>query len=250
MTEPLTLLEPNIVLFMAVIALCTGFIKAGLPALGALLSATVALVFPPRDALGITLIYLLIGDTVAVSMYWRLAHWQELRKMVLPVLLGILVGGVMLTLLDNRSLGLTIGVVVLLLVALEPIRPQLTQLALAHPKVARSLSGSLAGMATTIGNAAGPILTIYFLVLKLDKRTFIGTGSIFFMFVNVTKLPIFASQGIFHAGYFLSIALTAPLVYAGAIGGKRFLEWIPQLWFNRVVLFFTAVAGVWLLLSA
>lgn len=244
------LLAPELLLFLACIALFTGFIKAGLPSLGALLSATVALVFPPREALAITLLFLLIGDTAAVAMYWRLAHWQELRKMLLPVLLGIVAGGVLLALLDNRNLGLTIGAVVLLLVALEPLRPQLTTLALAHPKVARSLSGSLAGMATTIGNAAGSILTIYFLVLKLDKRAFIGTGSIFFLFVNVAKLPIFIGQGMFHAEYLLSIAVMAPLVYAGAIFGRRFLEWIPQLWFNRAVLFFTAVAGLWLLLGA
>ena len=86
--------------------------------------------------------------------------------------------------------------------------------------------------------------------MNLDKRAFIGTGSIFFMFVNVSKLPIFINQDIFHAQYFASIALTAPLVYVGAIGGKKFMEWIPQIWFNRVVLFFTAIAGIWLIASS
>lgn len=241
------LLDANYLLFLAFIALFTGFIKAGLPSLGALLSATVALVFPPRDALGITLCFLLLGDTVAVALYWRLAHWQELRKMVVPVLAGIILGALLLSSLDNASLGLAIGIVVLLLVALEPVRPQLTQLALQHPRTARSCSGTLAGVATTIGNAAGPILTIYFLVLKLDKKAFIGTGSIFFLFVNVAKLPVFLSQDIFQLYYFSSILLCAPMVYVGAIGGRKFLEWISQLWFNRVVLFFTALAGIWLL---
>lgn len=243
----MALLPADVLVFLGCIALFTGFIKAGVPSLGALLSATVALVFPPLDALGITLIYLLLGDTVAVTLYWRLAHWRELRLMLLPVVVGICAGGLLLQNLDNTSLGLTIGVLVLLLVLMEPVRPQLTTLALAHPAKARSVSGVLAGLATTIGNAAGPILTIYFLVLNLDKRAFIGTGSVFFLFVNVAKLPIFAFQGIFHVEYAASIALTAPLVYLGAIAGRRFLEWIPQHWFNRVVLFFTAVAAVWLI---
>jgi uncharacterized membrane protein YfcA len=207
----------------------------------------VALVFPARDALGITLTYLLIGDTVAVWLYWRLAHWQELKKMLVPVIAGIIAGGLLLSSLDNESLGLAIGIMVVMLVLMEPLRPQLTRQALAHPRIARSTSGALAGLATTIGNAAGPILSIYFLVLNLDKRAFIGTGSIFFMFVNLSKLPIFIGQDIFHLQYMASIAVTAPLVYVGAIGGRKFLEWIPQLWFNRVVLFFTAVAGIWLI---
>jgi uncharacterized protein len=243
----LALLPADVLVFLAFVALFTGFIKAGLPALGALLSATVALVFPPRDALAITLVYLLVGDTVAVALYWRLAHWRELQLMVLPVLAGIVAGAVLLVSLDNTALGLTIGLLILLLVLMEPLRPQLTRLALAHPGKARSMSGLLAGLATTIGNAAGPILSIYFLVLNLDKRTFIGTGSIFFLFVNLSKVPIFLSQDMFRPEYIVSIVLTVPLVYIGAIAGRCFLQWIPQQLFNRVVLFFTAIAALWLI---
>lgn len=242
----MTLLPVDTLLLLFPVALFTGFIKAGVPALGTLLTASVALIFPPRDALGITLLYLLVGDLVAVSLYWRLAHWSELKKMLLPVLAGIGLGGFMLAHLDNENLGLTLGLVVVLLVSMEPLRPQLTHWALSHPGKIRSGSGVLAGMATTIGNAAGPILSLYFLLLKLDKKAFVGTGAIFFFFVNVAKIPIFLGQGIFQSQYYGSVLLTAPLVLRGALGGRRFLEWIPQLWFNRVVLAFTAFAGVWL----
>jgi uncharacterized membrane protein YfcA len=129
---------------------------------------------------------------------------------------------------------------------MEPLRPQLTRWALSHPGSIRSGSGVLAGIATTIGNAAGPILSLYFLLLKLDKLGFVGTGAIFFMFVNLSKIPIFAGQGILQSQYFGSVLVTAPLVLVGALGGRKFLKWVSQLWFNRIVLFFTAFAGVWL----
>ena len=240
------LLPIESLLLLCLVALFTGFIKAGIPSLGTLLTASVALMFPPRDALGITLMYLLVGDMVAVTLYWRLAHWQELKKMMLPVLAGVILGGILLAFLNNENLGLTLGVVVLVLVSLEPLRPRLTQWALEHPGSVRSGSGLLAGIATTIGNAAGPILSLYFLLLKLDKKAFVGTGSIFFLFVNVAKIPIFLGQGIFHMQYLGSVALTAPLVLLGALGGKKFLEWISQQWFNRIVLSLTALAGFWL----
>jgi uncharacterized protein len=242
----LPLLPIESLLLLCLVALFTGFIKAGMPSLGTLLTASVALMFPPRDALGITLMYLLVGDMVAVTLYWRLAHWQELKKMMLPVLAGVIMGGILLAFLNNENLGLTLGVVVLVLVSLEPLRPRLTQWALEHPGSVRSGSGLLAGIATTIGNAAGPILSLYFLLLKLDKKAFVGTGSIFFLFVNVAKIPIFLGQGIFHMQYLGSVALTAPLVLLGALGGKKFLEWISQQWFNRIVLSLTALAGFWL----
>ena len=240
------LLPIESLLLLCLVALFTGFIKAGMPSLGTLLTASVALMFPPRDALGITLMYLLVGDMVAVTLYWRLAHWQELKKMMLPVLAGVILGGILLAFLNNENLGLTLGVVVLVLVSLEPLRPRLTQWALDHPGSVRSGSGLLAGIATTIGNAAGPILSLYFLLLKLDKKAFVGTGSIFFLFVNVAKIPIFLGQDIFHMQYLGSVALTAPLVLLGALGGKKFLEWISQQWFNRIVLSLTALAGFWL----
>ena len=85
----MSLLPTDALLFLCLVALFTGFIKAGMPSLGTLLTASVALMFPPRDALGITLLYLLVGDMVAVTLYWRLAHWQELKKMLIPVVAGI-----------------------------------------------------------------------------------------------------------------------------------------------------------------
>jgi uncharacterized protein len=243
-------LQPfSTLLFLALMALSTGFIKGGMPALGPLVAATIALWFPSRDALGISLTLFLIGDSAAVAMYWRLANWHELKKMLLPVVVGIVVGGFVLKGLDNRALGLTIGVMVLVLVAMEPLRPAITRWALAHPHVARSGSGGLAGVATTISNSSGPILSIYFLVLNLDKRSFIGTATIFFAFANIAKLPIFIGQGVFQSQYWLSLLVVAPLVYLGAVGGKLFLEWISQRWFNRVVLALTAVAGVMLVVT-
>lgn len=116
----MSLLPIEALLLLCLVALFTGFIKAGMPSLGTLLTASVALMFPPRDALGITLMYLLVGDSVAVTLYWRLAHWQELKKMMLPVLTGVILGGVLLAFLNNENLGLTLGVVVLILVSLEP----------------------------------------------------------------------------------------------------------------------------------
>ena len=245
----MALLDLHSLLFLALMALCTGFIKGGMPGLGPLLAASVALWFPSRDALGITLVLFLIGDSAAVFLYWRLANWRELSRMLVPLIVGIAMGALVLRGLDNHTLGLVIGVLVLMLVGLEPLRPQLTRWALANPQVARASSGTLAGLATTISNSAGPILSIYFLVLNLDKRTFIGTASMFFAFANLAKLPIFIGQDVFQWHYVPSILLVAPLVYLGAFGGRVFLEWISQLWFNSVVLILTAVAGITLIIN-
>jgi len=241
------LLGNDLLLFLACVALFTGFIKGGMPAMGPFVATLVALNFPAREALGVTVILFLIGDTAAVWLYWRRANWQELRRMLLPVIIGIAAGGYVLTSLDNRTLGLTIGVLILLLVAMEPFRPWLSEWALKNHGLARAGTGTLAGFATTISNSAGPILNIYFLLLKLDKHAFIGTATMFFFFANLSKVPVFLYQDIFEPRYLPSLALMIPVVYIGAFAGRHFLNWIPQLWFNRIVLFFTAVAALWLI---
>jgi len=169
--------------------------------------------------------------------------------MLVPLIVGIAIGALVLRGLDNHRLGLVIGILVLAMVGLEPMRPRLTRWALAHPQVARTTSGTLAGIATTISNSSGPILNIYFLVLNLDKRTFIGTASMFFAFANLAKLAIFIGQDVYQVKYLSSLLLVIPLVYLGAFGGKLFFEWISQLWFNRVVLILTAVAGITLIVN-
>ena len=89
---------------------------------------------------------------------------------------------------------------------------------------------------------------LYFLLLKLDKRTFVGTSSIFFLTVNTTKIPIFYYQDLFTLAYFPSIAITAPLVYVGALFGRSFLNWVSQVWFTRIILTGTTIAGLWLII--
>ncbi|ABC33514.1 predicted Permease [Hahella chejuensis KCTC 2396] len=246
----MTLLDPGILAFLAAVAIFTGFVKAGVPALGGLISAAMALVFPPKDALGITLLYLLAGDVVAVSLYWRQAHWSELGKMLPSIFIGIGLGALALQFLDNESLGPVIGALILFLVAMEPLRPYITAWAMRRLNAVRYSSGIMAGIATTIGNAAGPILTLYFLLLKIDKHGFIGTAAVFFLIVNLTKVPVYAYLGVLKDYYLLSYLATVPLVLLGAYAGRRFLVWIPQQWFNRIALIMTGVAGLWLLLRA
>ena len=244
----MSFLSPEYLLLLCAVAFAIGFVKAGVPALGMLVSAVIVLVFTPREALGIILIYLLAGDLVAVSFYWRLAHYNEYRKMLPPTVFGIVIGGVLLSFLDNSNLGLVIGLMIMVLVGLEPFRPQMTEWAFHYPRSVRFGSGIFAGVSTTIGNAAGPVMALYFLLLKLDKKAFVGTSSIFFLTINSIKVPLFYYQDLFTPAYFPSIAVTIPLVYAGAIFGRIFLNWISQVWFKRIILFLSALVGLWLVI--
>ncbi len=239
-------LELHIILLLALIALLTGFVKAGLPALGGLVSVSLTLIFPPKDALGLAVLYLLAGDFIAVSMHWRKANWPVLRKLLPAIFVGIAIGILTLRVISNNALGAVIGLLIVVMVSMEPFRPHITSWAMRYIRFVRVGSGMMAGFTTTVGNAAGPILSLYFLLLKIDKYGFVGTAALFFLIVNLTKLPLYASIDIFKGYYLWSYLITVPFVFVGAVFGKRFLEWIPQQRFNQVILLATGLAGAWL----
>jgi len=51
------------------------------------------------------------------------------------------------------------------------------------------LFGLLGGFTTMIGNAAGPVMAIYLLSLKMPKYSFVGTNAWFFLVINCRYLP-------------------------------------------------------------
>lgn len=243
------LLETSLLIYLFIIALATGFLKAGLPVLGSFIALLLALAFPTKHAVGIALIYLLAGDIVALYMHWRSANWSLLKRMLPAIFVGIAIGSIALMHLSNQALGLSIGILLIFLVALEPFRDQVTAWAYRRERTVRVISGVLAGT-TTVVNIAGGVLSLYFLLLKIDKHSFVGTSVLFFAIVNVVKLPIYIAIGdIFVTDYFLSIAITLPLVLVGAYLGGRFLHWLPQKVFNIITVVFIGIGSAMLTIN-
>jgi hypothetical protein len=66
-----------------------------------------------------------------------------------------------------------------------------------HPLVAVA-AGVAAGFTTMTANAAGAVMTLYLLAMRVEKLRFIGTSAWFFLIVNVSKVPFSAGLGLFH----------------------------------------------------
>ena len=185
---------------------------------------------------------------MAVAFYWRQANITELKRLLPMIFIGIATGILVLTFVNNQILGLIIGCMIVFLVLLEPFRTKVTAWAMQRLFWVRNISGWLAGLTTTVGNAAGPVLSLYFLLLKLDKHSFTGTAAVFFLIVNTVKLPLYFSIGIFQSYYLTSVLLTLPFVFVGAYFGRKFLKWVPQQQFTQIILAFTGLAGLSLII--
>ena len=96
-------------------------------------------------------------------------------------------------------------------------------------------------------NAAGPVMTLYLLAMRLNKLEFLGTGAAFFLLVNWIKVPFIAQLGLINASSLTLNLYLLPAVAIGAVLGRPVVERVNQKVFENAALALTAVAVVKLL---
>ena len=110
------------------------------------------------------------------------------------------------------------------------------------------MTGTAAGFTTMTANAAGPVMALYFLAARIDKARFIGTNAWFFALVNLSKVPLAASLGLFTVeGLVLDLALV-PAVLLGAWLGTWVIGRVSQRQFEVVTMAASAISAASLLL--
>jgi uncharacterized membrane protein YfcA len=232
-------------------ALFIGVSKTGVGGLGVLASAIFVLVMPEhaKQATGVVLPMLIFGDIVAVASYRRHAQWRHIVRMFPWTAAGIVLGWLAMGRMDDRQARLLIGGIVLALTALQLVRRRRgADLAVPGAWFGPVL-GVLAGFTTLVANAAGAIMAVYLLAMRLPKLEFVGTAAVFFLAVNLLKVPFMANLGLLTSESFSFNLLLAPVVFAGTLGGRWLLPRLDQRAFENVTLALGGVAGGKLLLG-
>jgi uncharacterized membrane protein YfcA len=106
----------------------------------------------------------------------------------------------------------------------------------------------MAGFGTTVGNAAGPVMSIYLVSRGLDKHEFLGTAAWFFFLVNLSKIPFFVYLDVMTWQTLRFAVVVAPLLVLGALGGVVVAQRIPQAIFNALVLGLAGLAAIRMML--
>lgn len=233
---------------LATSALFIGMAKTGLPGVGSLAIVLMALVIPARQSTGLILPMLIVGDLFAVSYYSRHAVWSHLWRLLPFALPGIVAGYWGMHHLPERYFAPLIGGTILVMLVLGFWQNRGGgQKAPPGGWLFPAAMGLLGGVTTMMANAAGPILVIYLLAMRLPKTEFIGTGAWFFLMVNLIKVPFSADLGLINPLSLKLNLLLAPLILLGAFLGIRLVRWIPEKVFNLLVQLFAAIAAVKLL---
>jgi len=228
-------------------AFFVGVSKTGIAGLGMLFVVMFAQVLPAKEATGLVLPLLCFGDLIAVASYRQHTQWRFLWRLFPWTAAGVVGGYFALGRIGNREAQVMIGIIVLALLGLHLARRKKHVGEGEHGVWFAPTIGVLAGFTTMVANAAGPLMAIYLLAMRLPKMEFVGTGAVFFMLINLFKVPFMVNLGMIHRDSFTLNLWLAPAVFLGAWVGRKILVKIDQRLFENLALALSAVAGVKLL---
>jgi len=229
-------------------AMVIGFSKTAIIGTGILVVPLLALVMPARESTGFLLPMLAMGDIMAI-IYWRQhVNWHRLIRLLPWTFIGVVVGFLCMGHISNIALMPIIGATVLVMVAITLWRNYLhgdeKKIPTAWPFAA--FMGILAGTTSMLANAAGPVMTIYCLAMRFEKKLLIGTIAWFFWILNLSKMPFSFGLNLINKQSLLTDLALVPFVAIGAIAGVLLVHRIPQKAFNNIIMVLAGLAAIFL----
>lgn len=227
-------------------AMVVGFAKTAVGGATMIVIPLLATVFGGKESTGILLPMLMTGDLIAIVTYRK----NVVKKNVLIPLpwaaLGILLGALVGSFINDKTFLYLIGILVLLCLVLLVYRERKgSDFTVPTGAWFFIAFGILSGFASMIGNAAGPIFSVYLLALGMQKDNYLGTNAWFFFLINLMKLPfqIFLWHNI-SGPSFIRTSVMLPLIVLGAVIGFAVQKKLNEKVFRTVILVMTFIAAV------
>lgn len=182
---------------------------------------------------------------------------RKIMWLLMPgTLLGVLLGSLLLWWFHSQRdlvaalMRIEIGCESILLVGLHWWRLYKgVQTKLMPEPVRGVLTGTFAGASSTLAHAAGPIIAMYLLPLKLERKLFVATCALYFFVLNSLKMPFYWQAGLFEQAELGFTAMFLPLVAAGAVFGFWVNKRMSDKLFTKIVYVCTFVLGWYILVD-
>lgn len=236
---------------LSLTALCIGMSKTGVQGMMLLVVPYMAMAFGAKESTGVILPMLCLADILAVAYYKRIADWKVVAGLLPSAVLGFFVAIFVDKLIPANEFRLLMGwTLVLALVVMI-----WSELWGKENKWMRkwwysSIFGLLGGFTTMIGNAAGPVLSVYLLSMRKEKMEYIGINAWFFLVVNLLKVPlqVFVWENITWKTFSLNLVML-PIIATGAWLGIRLVRLFPEKAFRRFIQIVTILSVVMMLVE-
>lgn len=229
------------ILFLS--AFIIGMSKTGIQGLSLISVPLMALAFGAKPSTGLILPILCAADLIAVLYYRRKAEWKYVFKLLPAALAGFVVALFVDKIVPPTEFKHLMGgcLAAIMLVMLWTDRKGKENSLSSHWWFG-PFFGLMGGFTTMIGNAAGPVMAIYLLSIRMPKYSFVGTNAWFFLVINYLKIPvqILAWDNITIRSLMLD-AYTIPFVLLGGVAGILLVKRLPEKGFRNAT---TAATGL------
>jgi len=179
---------------------------------------------------------------------WRDVAQDELKRLILPTLLGVAAGVLLFTHLDNRLLlqllgGFLVGYALYTFAVHYFGLPQFS----CSPRWAFPVGFAGAFIDTLFGGGGGTLVVIYLHLRGIGRAPFRATVAALWLAEMIARILGYGAAGYYTAETLLMCALLFPLMGAGTWVGERLGNRISQEAFSKVMASLLLVAGVSLL---
>ena len=236
---------------LMLVGMFLGLAKAGVKGVGTASIPIAALIFGAKESTGILLPILIMSDMGAVSHYYKETKWSELFKLLPFAVIGVVVATAVGHFVNGDSFQLLMGILILICLFFLLLSEWFgDNLVTKRHSLLAQITGVGLGFTTMIGNAAGPLMNIYMLILKMPKTIFIGTTAMFFFIINIIKIPfhVFIWKTISWETFLLGMT-TLPAVALGLVLGIHLVKLMSETFFKWLVIITTAWSALVLLFA-
>lgn len=232
-------------ILLIVAALMVGFSKTGIGGVMMLVIPILAGVFGGKESTGVLLPMLVAGDLFAVWYYRKHAEWGNIKKLLPWTMVGLVLGIIIGNYINDSQFKALIAVIVIVClgILLYTERKGNSMIVPENPWLS-ALTGIAVGFASMIGNAAGPLFSIYLLARGFKKYDFMGTTAWFFLIINLSKVPL--QVFIWHnvtVKSFLTVGFMLPAIALGAFIGTIIIRRLNEKPFRYFIISLTAIAA-------
>jgi len=247
----------HVCVILAVVIL--GISKTGFGGgVGILSIPLMAMVMPAPTMIAVLAILLVVVDCFANLHYISQYDWPVLRWLLPGAVVGVAIGIAALLLMRgtdsttfDRRLSLTIGLICLIFVLLQCWRLMGQYLPTLPIGPASSIAiGAVAGAVSTISHSAGPIVMLYLLQERIDKKRLVGTMLMFTLLINSVKMVCYGAVGVVTWATFHQTWWMIPFLPVGTLAGVWMNRRIPEKPFTVVMYVAAAATAVQMIYKA
>jgi uncharacterized membrane protein YfcA len=232
-----------------------GMSKAGLNGINTFMVPILALIFGAKESTGIVLPMLCFADLLAVIWYRRKAEWKHIFRLLPWALAGMALALLIDSFVPARGFRFLIGVCIfagLGVMVWNDYRNYKLGAKAAIPSAwwFSAIFGLMGGFSTMIGNAAGPIMSVFLLSMRLPKENFVGTAAWYYLIVNYLKIPlqVYFWGNITAQGLLFNLTIS-PIIIIGAVLGILVVKKVSEKVFRRMIYIMTILSAMLLFIN-